>query len=106
MSTLILAGLATAVAGAAFAACYFLARRLNNYGIVDVAWSYAFAVLVAFYAFAGSGWPVRRALLAAMVTGWSLRLGTHLLIRVAGHHPTEDTRYVQLRQDWAANFAR
>jgi steroid 5-alpha reductase family enzyme len=106
MNTLALALLATAAAAAAFAACYWLARRLNNYGIVDVAWSYAFAPLATFYALAGSGWPVRRALLAAMVTVWSLRLGTHLLIRVAGHHPTEDTRYVQLRQDWAANFAR
>jgi steroid 5-alpha reductase family enzyme len=104
MSSLALLGLATAAGCVAFAVCYLLARRLDNYGIVDVAWSYAFAALVIFYALAGAGWSPRRALLATMVSLWSLRLGTHLAIRVARHHPEEDTRYVQLRQDWAANF--
>jgi steroid 5-alpha reductase family enzyme len=89
----------------AFALLYFLARHLDNYGIVDVAWSYAFAALTSFYALAGPGWPVRRALIAALAVVWSLRLGTHLAIRVIGHHPTEDGRYVQLRRDWAGVFA-
>jgi steroid 5-alpha reductase family enzyme len=89
---------------AAFAALYYLARRMDNYGIVDIAWSYAFGLIAAFYALLGPGWPVRRALLAAMAVLWSARLGTHLFIRVMGHHPTEDGRYVQLRKDWAANF--
>lgn len=88
----------------AFAALYFLARRLDNYGIVDVAWSYAFGALAAFYTLAGSGWPVRRAVIAALAILWSARLGTHLFVRVAGHHPVEDGRYLQLRRDWAANF--
>lgn len=39
-----------------------------------------------------------------MAAVWSLRLGTHLFIRVMGHHPVEDGRYRQLRQDWAAIF--
>jgi len=104
MNAWTLLGVATAAGGGAFALFYVLARRINNYGIVDVVWSYAFAFLAGFYALAGQGWPVRRALIAAMVGVWSVRLGTHLLIRVAGHHPTEDTRYVQLRQDWAARF--
>ena len=89
---------------AAFAALYFVARRLDNYGIVDVAWSYAFGGLAAFYALAGPGWPVRRALIASMAVLWSLRLGTHLAIRVLGHLSVEDGRYQQLRKDWAANF--
>jgi steroid 5-alpha reductase family enzyme len=88
-----------------FALFYLLARRLNNYGIVDIVWSYAFAVLALFYAFGGDGWPVRKALIATMATLWSLRLGTHLYRRVMSHHPVEDGRYVQLRQDWAGNFA-
>jgi len=104
MSSLVLIALATATGCAAFALFYLLARRINNYGIVDVVWSYAFAFLAGFYALAGSGWPVRRALIAAMAGVWSVRLGTHLFVRVAGHHPTEDTRYLQLRRDWAANF--
>jgi steroid 5-alpha reductase family enzyme len=79
-------------------------RRIDNYGIVDVAWSYAFGALAAFYALAATGWPVRRALIAALALTWSARLGTHLLVRVAGHHPVEDGRYLELRGKWAANF--
>jgi steroid 5-alpha reductase family enzyme len=105
MSTLALLAFATVALCLLFAALYFLARRLDNYGIVDVAWSYAFAGLAAFYALAGSGDPLRRAVIGTLAAIWSLRLGTHLLVRVASHHPQEDTRYVQLRRDWAGNFA-
>lgn len=104
MTTLTLFLAATAVACLAFAGCYLLARKLDNYGIVDVAWAYAFGALAAFYAAAGAGWGIRRALLATLVALWSLRLGTHLFVRVAGHHPVEDSRYGQLRRDWAAVF--
>jgi steroid 5-alpha reductase family enzyme len=105
MSPLLLAFVATAALCLAFAVVYVVAKRIDNYGIVDVAWSYAFAALALFYAFAATGWTLRRALIGAMVTLWSLRLGTHLYRRVMGHHPEEDGRYRQLRQDWAANFA-
>ena len=82
-----------------------VARRIDNYGIVDIAWSYAFGALAVFYALVGPGWPVRRALIAAMAGLWSARLGTHLAVRVLGHHPVEDGRYQQLRRDWAGSFA-
>ena len=87
-----------------FGALYLIARRIDNYGIVDIAWSYAFGALATFYALAGPGWPVRRALIATMAVLWRARLGTHLAIRVIGHHPVEDGRYQQLRKDWAGNF--
>jgi steroid 5-alpha reductase family enzyme len=105
MSTLTLVLSALAGLAAIFALGFGLARRINNYGLVDIVWSYAFAVLAVFYAASASGWPVRRAVLATMVVLWSLRLGTHLYRRVMGHHPVEDGRYVQLRRDWAGNFA-
>lgn len=89
----------------AFAALYAVARRMDNYGIVDIAWSYAFALLALYYAAAAPGWPVRRALVGGMALLWSLRLGTHLYRRVMSHHPVEDGRYLQLRRDWAGNFA-
>ena len=104
MTTPILFFLATAFACLGFAVVYLVARALDNYGIVDVAWAYAFGALATFYAMAGAGWGVRRALLATLVALWSLRLGTHLLVRVASHHPVEDSRYGQLRRDWAAVF--
>ncbi len=88
-----------------FALLYGVARRIDNYGIVDIAWSYAFGALAGFYALLGPGWPARRALIAALAVVWSLRLGTHLFIRVMGHHPVEDGRYQQLRKDWAHDFA-
>lgn len=94
-----LAGLA-----AVFAGLYLLCRRLDNYGFVDVAWAYAFALLGGFYALAGSGWAPRRWAIAGLVALWSVRLGTHLLRRVAAHHPVEDGRYRQLRRDWAGRF--
>ncbi len=89
-----------------FSVTYLAARLIDNYGIVDVIWAYAFAGVAWFYAAQGSGWPLRAILIAALATGWSLRLGSHLAQRVASHHPTEDSRYRQLRQDWAANFGQ
>ncbi len=105
MNALALALVATAALCLAFAGVFWLARKIDNYGIVDVAWSYAFAGLAAFYALAGAGEPLRRALIGTLAAVWRLRLGTHLLVRVASHHPKEDTRYLQLRRDWAGNFA-
>lgn len=104
MNPLLLVLLALAGLCTVFAALYLVARRWNNYGIVDIAWAYAFGALALFYAALAPGWPVRRALIAALAVVWSFRLGTHLAVRVIGHHPVEDGRYVQLRKDWAANF--
>ena len=40
---------------------------MDNYGIVDIAWSYAFGALAIFYAFAAQGWAPRRGLIGACV---------------------------------------
>lgn len=105
MSTAVLASIAVAALAIAFGALYVVARRVNNYGLVDIAWAYAFGFLAGFYALFGPGWAPRRALIASMAIVWSFRLGTYLAIRVLGHHPTEDARYAQLRHDWRENFA-
>jgi len=81
-----------------------LALRINNLGIVDIAWSYAFAPVAAFYAATTHGDPVRRWLMAGMVGLWSVRLGTHVCVRVVGHHPLEDVRYSEMRGTWKRNF--
>jgi steroid 5-alpha reductase family enzyme len=90
--------------GVLFAGVYAIARRLDNYGVVDVAWSYSFGLVGAFYALAGSGWAPRRVAVAVTALAWSLRLGTYLLRRVARHHPKEDQRYEQLRRDWSGQL--
>ena len=91
---------------ALFAALYLWARRLDNYGIVDVGWSYAFALVVGVAAVTGPGWGPRRLALALLVSAWSVRLGTHLALRVAAHHPQEDGRYAAMRVRWAADLSR
>lgn len=91
---------------ALFLFTWWLSVRLDNYSLVDVTWSLSFAPVAVWYAMSGSGWMPRRAAIAALVGAWSLRLGIHLWIRVAGHHPKEDARYAALREKWRANPKR
>jgi steroid 5-alpha reductase family enzyme len=106
MSPLLLAALALVFCCAGFAAFFVVARRLDNYGIVDIVWSYAFGAVALLYAVLGSGWLPRRIFVAALIVAWSARLGTYLYRRVMGHHPEEDGRYREMRTRWAGNFAR
>jgi steroid 5-alpha reductase family enzyme len=77
---------------------------MNNLGIVDIAWAAAFAPIAIYFAAITHGYPARRWLIAGMAALWSLRLGTHLYVRVMGHHPREDTRYAQMRVKWRDNL--
>ena len=104
MSGLALAATALTAVPLFIARLFLQARRSANYGNVDLAWSYAFGALATYYALAADGWSTRRALMAAMAVTWSLRLGTHLAIRVIGHHPEEDGRYQRLRAEWSGHF--
>ncbi len=83
-----------------------LSVKLNNYSFVDVTWSLAFAPTAAWYALFSGGWWPRRLAVALLVGAWSLRLGTHLWRRVAGHHPQEDVRYAALREKWQPDLPR
>lgn len=87
-----------------FGICSIIAERIKNYGIVDILWSYAFGLLVLICFFLAEGSNNRKILITALVLVWSIRLGTHLLLRVSNHHPKEDTRYSQLRLDWSENL--
>jgi steroid 5-alpha reductase family enzyme len=104
MNPFLLSLLALLVCAAVFAASYRVARRIDNYGIVDIVWSYAFGLVALLYAALAAGWLPRRVLIAALVTTWSLRLGTYLYRRVMGHHPEEDGRYREMRTRWAGHF--
>jgi steroid 5-alpha reductase family enzyme len=94
-------GLALVFGVCLMAATWLLALRIRNAGIVDIAWSVSFAPIAAIYAVWGEGWLPRRMLIALMATLWSARLGAYLWRRIAGHHPVEDARYVELRRNWA-----
>ena len=104
MSTPLLLLISLCAACAAFALLFFIARRLANFGLVDLAWSLGFAPLAAFYGSYATGAPLRRAVIATMAVFWSLRLGGYLARRVLGHLAVEDGRYQQLRRDWAGNL--
>ena len=98
---LLLLGVGAASMFVVMAATWVTAVRIKNAGIVDIAWSLNFSLLALLYAALGPGWTFRRMLILAMVALWSLRLGGYLFARVMGHHPVEDGRYQQLRQEWA-----
>ena len=105
MSAAALLTLALLLAAGSMTAVFTLARRIDNYSIVDVAWSLIFTPLALLYAALGTGWAPRRALVAGLTAAWSLRLGLHLWARIASHHPREDGRYVELRRLWAPRLA-
>ena len=104
MSGPALLGLGGGLAALVMAAVFLLSLRIRNFSVVDVAWSAVFTPLAVLYASFGVGGTARRALIAAMVTLWSLRLAAHLYLRIAALHPEEEGRYVQLRRDWASNL--
>jgi steroid 5-alpha reductase family enzyme len=92
--------LSIAIAVTYFFLTWAVSRRVNNYGFLDVAFSYGVAILAPVYAIWGTGLPFRKAMGLALGAAWSLRLGTHILQRVLKHHPTEDARYEALRARW------
>jgi steroid 5-alpha reductase family enzyme len=83
-----------------------VALRIGNAGIVDIAWSAGFAPVAVLFALMASGDPVRRTVLAIIVSLWSLRLGGYLYVRVMSHHPKEDRRYADLRRSWGEHTHR
>ena len=99
-------GIAQGVVCAIMAITFFLARRWNNYGIVDVVWSWGFIPVAGVYVAMNPDSGQRGMLLLAMVCLWSSRLGWHLFVRVKGHHPEEDGRYAELRRAWEGRVER
>lgn len=93
--------LAWAIAAALMSLLWFVQRRTNNAGIVDIGWAAAIAGLAVLYAIASEAPPARRMLVAAMGFLWGARLAIHLHVR--NHGKPEDGRYTQLRRDWAPN---
>jgi steroid 5-alpha reductase family enzyme len=88
-----------------FALGRWWAGRIDNFGILDVLWTYGFLLTAALAAVLGPGWGPRRIVMALLVATWSLRLGTHVVVRVARAHPREDPRYGQWRRAWGRKFA-
>lgn len=101
-ATLLVLGLG--LAAALMALVFLIALRIRNFSIVDIAWSALFTPLVLLYSALSAGYGPRRALIATMVTLWSLRLSGHLAVRISSLHPEEEGRYLQLRREWATSL--
>jgi steroid 5-alpha reductase family enzyme len=87
-----------AIAQLAFVVIWFLQRRLNDAGIVDVFWSLTVASLGLFYCIAGFGNLPRRFIVGILISAWALRLSHYLLSRWL--RTPEDERYTALKAEW------
>jgi steroid 5-alpha reductase family enzyme len=103
---ILLGAWALLVACSVMAAAFVLARRLDNFSIVDVAWAFNFTAIVAAFAMFGSGTAARRLTLMVVVSLWSLRLAGHLAARIRALHPVEEGRYLELRRKWSSDLNR
>jgi steroid 5-alpha reductase family enzyme len=106
MSSTLILTITAIVLTALFLFAWWLARRIENYSIVDVTWSLAFAPTAIIHAVLCDGWLPRRAAICCLITLWSLRLGLYLWGRVAAHHPRVDPRYAILQKRWEKNPER
>src|SRR5689334_13145772 len=96
---LIAASLSILMAGA-----WMVQQRTGNSGWVDTIWTFSVGLVGA-----GSAlWPIggaapntRQWMVAALVTIWSLRLGTHIAIRTSGI--SDDPRYASFAREWGLN---
>jgi|JI10StandDraft_1071094.scaffolds.fasta_scaffold50514_3 steroid 5-alpha reductase family enzyme len=91
------------LAAGLMAVTFALALWLDNFSIVDVAWSFNFTPVAALYMVLSPAPGWRRGVVLAVVAVWSLRLAGHLARRIAALHPVEEGRYLELRRQWANN---
>ena len=82
----------------AFVAIWFLQRRINDAGIVDVFWSLMVASIGLFYCIAGFGNMPRKIIVGILVFTWAFRLSSYLLSRWI--RSPEDRRYAALKEEW------
>lgn len=76
---------------------WVISIRTDKPSWVDAVWAYAIGALSLFLF--GLNWADGPSWLPLLiVVGWSLRLGTHLSVRIASSH--EDGRYTTLKKDW------
>lgn len=100
-----LALLLTGAAGVALMmfVLWLIQLRTKNAAIVDVGWAGGLAGLAIYYAAAANGYPLRRAVVAAMGGLWGFRLATYLLMTRVIDQP-EEGRYQYLRQIWSRHL--
>lgn len=87
-----------------FTGCWVWAKLLDNWSIVDAAWAYGFAlVCLMYYITMPEKMQGATLWLIIGVSAWSVRLGSHLALRIFSHLDREDGRYIKMRQEWGKN---
>ena len=86
------------------AVAWIWATRIHNAGVVDVFWSFNFAVIAAVIFFLSDGNELRKSIVCGLAFLWSIRLGLHLAARIFSHLDDEEGRYRQLRKEWRKNL--
>jgi steroid 5-alpha reductase family enzyme len=89
------------------AGAWAVQQRTGNSGWVDTIWTFALGLVgagSALWPVAGGAPNARQWLVAALVTIWSLRLGSHIAVRTAGI--TDDPRYAAFAKEWGVNSPR
>lgn len=85
---------------------WIVQQRTGNSGWVDAIWTYS----VGFVSVVAAVWPLdgslpgRQVLAAGLVFLWSVRLGTHIVLRSLGG--SDDPRYANYAREWGAEAAR
>ncbi len=77
---------------------------LKRADIVDAVWALSLGGAGVMVAAVAPGDLLRRFLLSIMTGIWGLRLGFHLLLRIASHQ--EDGRYQKMRADWKTGITK
>lgn len=101
-SLLVPLAFAWAVAAVVMLVVWVVQVRTGEAGIVDVAWTLLTGCMAAVFALTADGAGGRQIVIASLVSLWSLRLATHLALRL---RRIKDGRYDQLKEDWGENAA-
>lgn len=84
-----------------FTVAWMLARKWNNYSIVDAVWALGIGLVGVSWLVACGDRSAKIVMAGGILLIWSLRLGLHLEHRIRKAHPEEDARYAKLREIWA-----
>lgn len=83
-----------------FAAAWAWCIKLRNFSPVDTFWAFGIGASSLLFLLANSSPTSKQLIASLLISAWSLRLGIHLAKRIAHHHPSEDARYIKLREIW------
>lgn len=85
-----------------------IAIRTGKSGWVDASWTFAVGIVgVAATMMPVGDWetdPLRPAIVAILAALWSVRLGTHIVVRTM--KGGDDPRYAELRRQWGESYPR